>query len=284
MSKGIAATALLTLLAHASIASAQEWMSWGSQSAQQSEQVLATAEEQAEMAAPQPTSGQTTPSPLPQVENNTSSRDNGIIGNPTPALALYVAQVEFAHKNCGLESTKQNDRFYEWAVRRGLMLDEYRKKDEYFSRAERVFFEEFQDGWLHQDQENRASFCKNYTDDVLWARDRGRLGILNVSDRFRSHFAPLSQARIDRARKASIFAGVLSLGFTAAGINQVNQHDFATASQFNNYGAAFANLINDPSAISQTPCESYLPFLLANIKPEEIAFDTYYSIKECSIR
>ena len=280
MNKKIVVAALIAMLAHASIASAQEWMSWKSQSAQESEPASAVAEEQAEMTAPQPTAS----SPSPLIQSNSSSRDNGIIGNPTPALALYVAQAEFAHKICGLEPTKKNDRFYEWAIRRGLMLDEYRKKDEYFSRAESVFLERFQNGWPLLDPASKANFCRAYTDDVDWAKDRGRLGILNVSDRFRSHFAPLSQERIDRARKASIFAGVLSLGFTAAGINQVNQHDFATASQFNNYGAAFAHLINDPSAISQTPCESYLPFLLANVKPEEVTFGTYYSIKECSIR
>lgn len=206
-----------------------------------------------------------------------------MIGNPTPALALYVAQVEFAHENCGLEATKQNERFYEWAVKRGLMLAEYRKKDGYFSQAEKIFLEGFQSGWIPLDEDGRKRFCSSYAEDVGWAKDRSRLGILNVSDRFRSHFAPLSQERIDRARKASIFAGVLSLGFTAAGINQVNQHDFATARQFNNYGAAFAHLINDPSAISQTPCESYLPFLLANVRPEEIAFDAYYSIRDCAI-
>lgn len=217
-------------------------------------------------------------------QNNVSSRDNGIIGLPSPALALYIAQAEHAYESCGLERTKKNDRYFEWAVRRGLMLDEYRRKDEYFSKIEKVFLDRFQQNWAQLDQEKKDRFCNNYRDDVLWAKDRGRFGIVSVSDRFRSHFAPPSQAQIERARKAKIFAGVLSLGFTAAGINQTNQHDFSTASQFNNYGAAFAHVINDPSAVSQTPCESYLPFLLANIKPEEIAFDTYYSIKECSIR
>ena len=108
--------------------------------------------------------------------------------------------------------------------------------------------------------------------------------ILNVYTKFRFHFSPPSKERIDRAKKASVFASILSLGFTAAGVNQVNQHDFSTAKQFNNYGAAFAYLINDPGAVMQTPCESYLPFLLANVRPEDLKFDIYYSIKDCKIQ
>ena len=286
MKRAIVGGASLALLVCASIASAQEWMSWRSVPTQQAEpeSAIHPAQEQAEATVPGPAPASAAPSASSQLQRGGSATDNGIIGNPTPALALYVAQVEFAHQSCGLEPTKQNNRFYEWAIRRGLMLDEYRRKDEDFSRAENVFLENFQESWLQQSEEKRAAFCSTYTDDVRWANDRNRLRILNVSDRFRAHFAPLSQERIDRARKASIFAGVLSLGFTAAGVNQARQHDFSTASQFNNYGAAFAYLVNDPSAVSQTPCESYLPFLLANVRPEKVNFDTYYSIKECSVQ
>lgn len=280
------ASTVLVLLVCTSIAEAQDWMSWRSLPAQQPAQDTAIPSSQSpeEAVAEATESGSAGAITSSQVQRSASAADNGIIGNPTPALALYVAQVEFAHKNCELAPTKQNSRFYEWAARRGLMLDEYRKKDEDFSRAESIFLERFHHGWLQQNEDQKAAFCNAYTEDVHWARDSGRLKILNASDRFRSHFAPLSQERIDRARKASIFAGVLSLGFTAAGVNQASQHDFSTASQFNNYGAAFAYLVNDPSAVGQTPCESYLPFLLANVRPEKINFDTYYSIRECSIQ
>lgn len=283
MTRAVSTATLLALLAFASTSSAQDWMSWKSKATQDQEQEpeSAAAQDLSEATAPAPES--TTAITSSQIQRSISATDNGIIGNPTPALALYVAQVEFAQKNCGLEPTKQNNRFYEWAVRRGLMLDEYRKKDEDFSRAEGILLKHFQDAWSLQSEEQKAAFCNAYAGDVNWAKDRSRLKILNVSDRFRTHFSPLSQERLDRARKASIFAGVLSLGFTVAGVNQANQHDFSTASQFNDYGAAFAYLVNDPSAVDRTPCRTYLPFLLANISPERIKFDSYYSIRECAI-
>lgn len=283
MKRIMATLVLLAASVFTSIVSAQEWMSWRSDSVRLTEERAAAGPMQ-EQSGANPLAQAPSSTATSQTLQKTSAKDNGIIGNPTPALALYVAQVEFAHKNCGLELNKQNERFYEWAVKRGLMLNEYREKDQDFAQAEEVFINKFQESWVQLDEERRKSFCKAYTGDVDWARDRNRLRILNVSDRFRSHFAPLLQERIDRAKRASIFAGVLSLGLTTAGINQASQHDFATASQFNTYGAAFAQLANDPSTVRQTPCESYLPFLLANVRPEVIVFDTYYSIRECSVK
>lgn len=286
MKRGVVITALIALLVCTPVASAQEWVSWKSRPAQQPapESVAMPPQEPLETTAPVAAPASATAPASSQLQRSASAKDNWALGSPTPALSLYAAQSEFAHEECGLAPTKENERFYHWAIRGGLAVDEYRRKDEDFARIEKLLLQRYHQTWSQLSDGQKSNFCKSYSDDVSWAKDSGRMKILDVSIKFRSHFSPPSKERIDRAKKANIFAAILSLGFTAAGVNQVNQHDFSTARQFNNYGGVFANLINDPGAVMQTPCESYLPFLLANIRPEDLRFDTYYSIRDCTIQ
>lgn len=206
--------------------------------------------------------------------------DNGIIGNPTPAVALYAAQAGFAREVCALPSTKENERFYEWAVRRSMMLDEYRRKDHQFSRLEQSFITKYKEGWANTDIDKNINFCRGYIDDVEWAKNSNRFRIVNRSEQFRNYFSPLSQERIEMARNANIVLGVLSLGSTVAGVNQARQGDFSSAKQLNNYGSVLAHSMSSPGMIDNLPCQSFLPFLKANLDVD-ITYDTYYSIRDC---
>lgn len=209
-----------------------------------------------------------------------AKHDNGIIGNPTPAVALYAAQTGFARKVCGLPPTKQNERFFEWAVRKGMMLDEYRRKDHQFAQLESEFVTKYQAVWENADEDKISNFCRNYISDVEWAKNSNRLKIFNTSDRFRSYFSPLSQERIELAKKANIALGVLSLGSTIASVNQARQGDFSSSQQLNEYGGVFAHSMGSPGVAAQLPCQSFMPFMMANFDAD-ISYDSYYSIREC---
>ena len=207
----------------------------------------------------------------------------GIMGNPTPALLAYAAQARFAPTVCSLGETKEaGDRFLRWGVEAALQLDYYRENIPNFSADMRLLEEKHSNTWATMDARQQADYCSAYQSDVRWSAEKWRLPLISVGDRFRMYFAPLSEARIERAKNASIVAGVLSLGFTAAGVNQASQNDFSSAQRFNAYGSAMTNSMGQPAASVNLPCKAYAPFTQMNQSMTAKDFATYYSLKECN--
>jgi hypothetical protein len=210
--------------------------------------------------------------------------DGGILGDPTPALPIYAAQVRHAHDACqaaGLvDDAKAGDAFYANAVERGLQLAYYRKHVPAFGPALDAVGERYRQAWATMDATERQAFCAGYLDDVRWSAATWRLPVIQASDRFRSTFSPPSAQRVERAKAANMLLGVLSLGATAAGVNQTSQHDFAAAHDLNAAGGALAQGMADPSA-RPPGCAAYAPFVAMNQRLTAADVRSYHSIRSC---
>lgn len=224
---------------------------------------------------------------------STSNYDLGMYGTPTPALIMYASQVKQAREVCHPAVKKEeSDRFYTFALVRGLTLEYYREKIPSFKIQEDDFLKQYATAWGKMSQDQQVQFCTAYENDVIASKDKWFLPIVRDAVNFRKFFSPVDEERLRHAEMARVASGVLSLGFTAAGVVQTNKQNFSTAGQFNATGGKFATIFTESqdraaTSTAQTidikslPCEYYAPFVGMNQNLTADYFFNYFSIAKC---
>lgn len=209
---------------------------------------------------------------------------DSLFGIPTPALVIYTAQLDFAHETCAasgaIADAKASDAFHKNAVERGLSPAYYTEHVPEYGPARAAYLQRYREAWATMAAPEREAFCAGYKADVDWAAGKWRLPVIQKSDLFRNHFAPPSQHQLDRAKRGNFLLAVLSLGATAAGVNQTRQHDFSAASDLNDAGRSLATGIGTPAAAASS-CNAYAPFELMNRAVTAGDFRRYHSIVHC---
>ena len=195
-----------------------------------------------------------------------SAKDLGrLYGEPTPALAMFVAQVNFAVDKCVSHEYIQDTKGAERLLKHfngGIQLRKYKKDDDAFPANLATFTDYYNSAWGSSTQESREQFCKGLSADIL-TKNQGFFRWVNTIEYFRTKFSPITEESANRARK---IAGVLSVVGTAAttaasisastdSVSSAKAGDWATSNQqmaasnyFNQAGAAFSS--SAPSAIT----------------------------------
>lgn len=209
-----------------------------------------------------------------------SMRDT--MGHPSPAVAMYAAQLQFAHATCaprmpGLDPDKSAS-FSTVSGERGLATAHYMQNYPEFRQGLAEALGKYRATYNGMPQYRRDAFCAAYASDV--AGSGGTFRMTGRSDRFRTYFSPPTAEAHERARKGAMVLGVLSLGATAAGVRQADRGNFDGASSLNQVGGQLADGIATPNASSA--CNSYRPFTQAAAPAGSGVWQQYHSIRSCN--
>lgn len=203
-----------------------------------------------------------------------SAKDLGMFyGEPTPALAMYVAQVNFAVDKCVSQGYIQDTKGAERLLKHfnnGVQLRKYKEKDEGFSANLASFMSNYSNAWENATQENHRNFCGGLHADLL-TKNQSFLNWAVAIDYFRTRLSPITEESANRKRKiagvlsvvgaaattaATISAGTDSVSSAKAGDWTRSNQQMAASRSFNQAGAAFASAA--PSAVTTSPLLSVL--------------------------
>ena len=183
-------------------------------------------------------------------------------GDPTPAMAMYAAQIRFSAEKCVAEGFTADVKGVASLVKyfdRVARLRLYEKKNPDFARNLESFMGNYSAAWNTADQDTRQTFCSGFNDELAVKND-GLFRWVTPIEYFRRQFSPPSLADIERQRKLAGLASVLSAAATtataaasiSAGRDAVSaakvgdwsgsNHLMTTSRDFNQLGAAFVRV------------------------------------------
>lgn len=165
-------------------------------------------------------------------------------GDPTPALAMYAAQVGFAAEKCVAQGFTTDAKGAASVVKyfaRVVRLDTYRKKHPDFDGNLNLFLGNYLVAWNAADRADRQSFCDGFNDEIAVKSD-GLFRWITPIEYFRRQFSPPSSADIERQRRLAVFSSVLGAAATVAtaaatvsaghdSISAAKAGDFSTSNQ-----------------------------------------------------
>lgn len=150
-----------------------------------------------------------------------AAKDLGMFdGEPSPALAMYAAQVNFAENECLANDLVQdgNDaaKFLKY-FNNGTQLRHYQKKAEDFAQSFNASSSNYRSAWQRADQADRAKFCEGFAADIAKKKSLGFFRWATAIGYFRAKFSPLSELAAKRKRKiGSVVSVVGAVASTAA--------------------------------------------------------------------
>lgn len=169
-----------------------------------------------------------------------NAKDLGMFnGEPTPALAMYAAQTQFASDKCvseGLTKDVKGAASFLKYFNRGIQLSLYRKKDAEFVVNFDTYLSMYSSAWDASEQNIHQQFCSNFNVDID-TKSHGFIRWMTQLNYFRNKFSPISEAANKRRQKMALFASaaggvVTTAGGFAAGhdaVSSAKAGDFATS-------------------------------------------------------
>jgi hypothetical protein len=153
-----------------------------------------------------------------------NAKDLGMFnGEPTPALAMYAAQVRFAADRCvntGFVQDSDSSAKVLKYFNRGIQLRLYLKKDEEFASNYETFYSTYIAAWDGAIDAVRRKFCDGYSAEIAARESEGWLDWAIPLNYLRSKFSPITEESRRRADKIAAFASVAGAALTAtAGIS-----------------------------------------------------------------
>ena len=149
-----------------------------------------------------------------------NARDSGNLkGDPTPAMAMYVAQTTFAAEKCVAERFTVDGKGAASLVKyfnRVARLDLYKKKHPDFVESLEAFLGTYSAAWNGADQGTRGNFCSRFNAEIAAKKSEGLFAWVTPIEYFRRQFSPPSIADAERLRRLAVFASVLSAVATTA--------------------------------------------------------------------
>ena len=209
------------------------------------------------------------------------ANDRGMLGEPSTAVAMYSAQLNFADAMCKSEGLLQDPRksatFVTMSGVRGLSLSHYNKYYPEFSAYLNNASNNYQKSGAAMSQNEKMQFCSGYNKDI--ERQGFVVATVQKSIDFQKYFSPPSEEFLSRSNDGAVALAVLSVGATVAGVQQTNKGNFSNANTLNQTGGMLADGIVAPSQPKY--CASYAPFARSNSPAGDGVWRNYYSIQSC---
>jgi hypothetical protein len=145
------------------------------------------------------------------------AKDLGLFyGEPTPAYAMYIAQVNSAAENCasaGMLREKKDAAKFLKHFNNGTEVAVYNKKDEAFAESYRNMQANYKTAFNAASTKVREGFCNSYNSDVADKEGKGLFKFAPQVMYYRYTFSPKSEESLARARK---WINILSVGSAVA--------------------------------------------------------------------
>lgn len=185
-------------------------------------------------------------------------------GEPSPALAMYAAQVNFAENECiasgFVRDGKDLAKFVKY-FNNGTQLRRYQSKAVDFALSFDASSATYRSAWQQADQVVRAKFCEGFAADIAKKKSQGFFHWAAAIGYFRDKFSPLSEASAKRKRRiGSVVAVVGGVAATAAtlsagedAVSSAKAGDWTTSNQ---QMAASRSFIQTGAALGRFPAHS----------------------------
>lgn len=199
-------------------------------------------------------------------------------GTPSPAVAMFAAQSDFAGEMCPAapEALKSRESLTKKVRHAGLMVDTYVTYPA-FAQSLAKSRERYRAAWASMSANEKTAFCSEYYQELSTVN--ASMAHLDA-DALRMHFSPPSQAARDRQQAAGLLLGAASVAATAGGIAQVDNKNFDGAARLNSAGGVLANAI--PGDISSPRyCPAYEHFTRHDAPGGHGTWKRYVSIRSC---
>lgn len=149
-----------------------------------------------------------------------NAKDLGMFnGEPTPALAMYAAQTQFASDKCvseGLTKDAKGAANFLKYFNRGIQLSLYRKKDAEFVANLNTYLSMYNSAWDASEPKIHQQFCNDFGTDID-SKSGGFIRWMTQLNYFRNKFSPISDASEKRRQKMALFASAAGGAVTTAG-------------------------------------------------------------------
>ena len=209
--------------------------------------------------------------------------DRGLIGTPSPSVAMYVAQLRFAQSACQSEGLLQNPdasaKFVSSSAERGIAVSQYAKHAPVFLTYVNDATGKYTAARSRMSSAEKEAFCQDFSSDV--ARAPGGTRTFQRSMDLQGYYSPPTGAAIERNEGAAILVGALSIGATAAGVAQADNGNFAGADRLNSVGAGLSGAVQSQDTPKAKYCASYAPFAKATSPSFDPVWKKYHSIQGC---
>ena len=211
--------------------------------------------------------------------------DAEMLGQPSQAVAMYSAQVQFAHEVCEnhVDDQSKSERFVTMSAKNGLSISHYVKNYPEFA----IFLSEttgkYQTKWAGMTQNEKAEFCERYDVDVEKFRT---MRVIQNSIDFRSHFSPPTDEYVrkmeNRAVVGGLILGAISAGSAIEGVRETNRGNFSRAQESFSITSDVGQIMSGASTMTEANfCPSYRPFVNASAPSSHPVWKIYHSIQQC---
>lgn len=210
--------------------------------------------------------------------------DRGMLGQPSRAVAMYAAQVQFAHDVCeGHVNASESARFVTMSGRNGLSLTHYQRNFPEFVGYLNEASRKYGASWGNLTPVEREQFCQGYSSDVEGFRT---LQVVQNSINFQRYFSPPSDEFLRSAEQRAVVGGSVlgaaALVSAAGGVSDVRSGNYTRAQQRFSRTSAAGEVMSNAATISEVNfCSFYQPFMGANAPIGAAVWRTYHSIQKC---
>lgn len=214
-----------------------------------------------------------------------NEHDAEMLGQPSQSVAMYSAQVQFAHEVCGIQvdDASESERFVTMSAQNGLSISHYVKNYPEFVIFLNEFTDKYRARWASLTQNEMDEFCQRYSADVEKFRT---MRVIQNSIDFRSHFSPPTDEYVrkmeNRAVVGGIVLGAISAGSAIEGVRETNRGNFTRAQNRFSTTSDVGQIISGASTMTEAKfCPAYRPFMNASAPPRDDVWKTYHSIQHC---
>lgn len=169
-----------------------------------------------------------------------TAKDLGWVhGQPTPALAMYIAQEHFAVPQCLAERRLSDPALANKFLKKFnyyLQSNAYPRKDPQYKAHYIDFLKRYSDSWASASDDKKKAFCAVVDEDVQRAASNFVELAYSVS-RVKARFSPVSEAAVHRLKTFTNVA-VVAGGVLTAAASVSAAHDGLSAARAGNFAEA----------------------------------------------
>lgn len=199
-------------------------------------------------------------------------------GTPSPSVAMFAAQSDFAGEACPAvpASLKRREELTKKVFESTLMLYVY-MDDPSFARSRAESVARYRSSWPAMSASEKTAYCNEYYQEISTVTTS--MASIDAA-KFKEYFSPPSQAALDRQAKEGLLIAAASVAATAGGVAQTDNENFDGAGRLNSAGQALAGAI---AANSTRPgnCPAYGHFTQHAAPAGSSAWKRYVSLRSC---
>ncbi|ULB09174.1 hypothetical protein ORIO_04440 [Cereibacter azotoformans] len=210
---------------------------------------------------------------------NTEQNNKEWAGAPSPAVAMFAVQSNFASDVClgAPQSLKRREDLTQ-KVRDAMLMVETYKVYPTFVQSMNEAGDKYKKTWSLMSDHEKTDFCEDYYQEL--AITTASMASVDA-DKMRTFFSPPSDTALKRQALGAVALGAISVTASAGGITQSNKGNFDGAGRLNDVGRAAASVMPSGSSERIGYCAEYEHFTQHGSPVGHKTWRQYRSLASC---